>query len=185
MRLVLLFVLLFLICWFDVRNFATGTVYKSLVYVSIAQPEPWLLYRLQGCIVKVARRAVLQRSVPQLHRRHLWLLQCHVDSLSPHLWQVICLSALAAIHMGRRQLWAAYVAAGRPADAQLQPILRDASAMAVQSFWKALLGFAERDTLPQGWDLAGAEEHPFICRRPLEDPLFSSRPLRVSVPPFM
>jgi hypothetical protein len=143
------------------------------------------LHAFWDCPLATAVIAILQQSVPQLQTRHLWLLQCPVDSLSPHLWQVICLSALAAIHTGRHKLWAAYVAAGRPADAQLQPILRDASAMAVQSFWKALLGFAERDSLPQGWDLAGAEEHPFICRRPMEDPLFSSRPLKVSVPPLL
>lgn len=143
------------------------------------------MHAFWSCPLAAAVVTILQQSVPQLQRQHLWLLQCPVDTLSQHLWQVICLSALAAIHTGRRKLWALYVAAGRPANAQLQPILRESSDVAVRCFWKALLGFAERASLPQGWDLTGTEGHPFICRRPLHDPLFSTRPLKVSLPSLL
>ena len=85
---------------------------------------------------------------------------------------------------GRRSMWAAYAAAGRPAPDPILPAVTQAAAAAVQRFWQLLIQFADGSTLPPDSNWAGlGTAHPFIATRPTHgEPAEDFCPLVVRLP---
>ena len=89
------------------------------------------LHAFWSCPVAQAVCGVLRAGLPGLsvERRHVWLLESPSPVVNAVLWRVIALSALNAMHEGRRVLW-------RPGG-----LVPEAVRAAVCKFWLLLLDF--------------------------------------------
>lgn len=145
------------------------------------------LHSFWSCPVAVAIRRQLetQLNTPQLSRSALWLLTPPTPHINTGVWQVVCTAAISAMDLGRRCMWSAYIAAGRPDPNPALPAVTQAATTAVQHFWQLLIQFSDRQTIPAGpawWGLGSA--HPFLAATPpngQEEQDF--HPLSVRLPP--
>ena len=137
-------------------------------------------------------KAVTDQLQSQLHIHHLsraalWLLQTPAEHINTGVWQVVCNAAVTAMDYGRRRMWSAYIAAGRPAPHPRLPAVLQAATAAVQRFWQILLQFADRQTIPPGpaW-LGLGTAHPFLATTsPDAHQPDNLGPLFVTLPPAL
>lgn len=111
---------------------------------------------------------------PPLDRSSLWLLQPPRPEIDSDLWALVCLSALHAMELGRRELWRQHLQHDTwPVQGPAREVaVAMVGRFAVASFWFALSDFAEANPEPP-W---GSASQPFfhlvgerLVLRPLSD----------------
>ena len=114
------------------------------------------------CSIAVSLRDALDNEMdfPGLITRHnLWL---GVPPLTVHtyVWEVVCLSAISALNLGRRTLYRECL--GSTATALSTSILNRIGRIVISDFWARLTTFAARECAPKGWENV-SHNHPFLA----------------------
>lgn len=147
------------------------------------------LHSFWHCPVAAAVREQMQSELHTQHlsRAALWLLQPPAHHINTGVWQVVCNAAVTAMDYGRRRMWSAYIADGRPSPHPRLPAVLQAATAAVQRFWQILLQFADRQAIPPGPAWLGLDTaHPFLAsRQPDADQADDFCPLFVPLPPAL
>ena len=93
------------------------------------------------------------------------------------IWDVVCLSAVAAMDHGRSRM---YQLDSGPASTVPTPLL--ASRSAVACFWRLLTDFVSLRSLPQSWSIHAPHGHPFIHFHPASASFVLNLPAAAAVP---
>jgi hypothetical protein len=143
------------------------------------------------CCIAIAVRTELQRclpaTAPAINREHLWLL-CVPSGVSRHVWHIVALAALDAIHRNNRYLTSMCLAQhpapaasaadgadaighdhahGQPRARASQQHLSTAASNAVETFWSNIHSFTSLHAYkpPNAWSrdtLISNPTHPYI-----------------------
>ena len=107
---------------------------------------------------------------------HLWLV-VPLRGIHPRVWDVVALSALAALERGRQHMYKG----GAPPSPLRRAKLVGLGAVVVADFWARVASFAALGIVPDGWgSVPGA--HPFLANR-AGRVVFVSPPDSASPPP--
>ena len=109
--------------------------------------------------------------------RHLWLA-LPPPAVSPPVWDVVCLAAVAALERGRQLLFPRRVAGEAVVGFA---VCCRVSAAVVSDFWSRLAAFAAWGRPPRGWTSVPVV-HPFLSRSPTGGVRFSGPPDTASPP---
>jgi hypothetical protein len=117
------------------------------------------------CPLAAALRAHLELAVApaRISRASLWLLR-PPHGVAPPVWDVVCMAALAALELGRQQLYGNRVGPGAAASAAAGQVATSVAAV-LADFWARLHSFASLGGPRPGWDAVPAV-HPFLCGSP-------------------
>lgn len=90
-----------------------------------------------------------------LTRNHLWLVNPPVG-VAGIVWDVVCLSAIAALERGRQYLYK------HRDEGDVQNLVDRAGITAESTLWERLDSFASVAGNKRGWESVG-RNHPFLC----------------------
>ena len=117
------------------------------------------IHHFWDCIIAQALRDELTEhaGVPIL-RTDLWLVRAPAPLAQP-VWDVVCLAAVAALELGRQQLYASRAAERLAPRAAIGRV----SVAVVADFWARLSSYARLRLPPRGWAQAVPAGHPFLA----------------------